>query len=418
VRFTWKGFREAGWTVASSFGVEPEGFVARASLDELRHAVYLAGRDVRVRRVAVRGREVAVAIAGRAWTFGDDEFVEDVRSIVEAERAFFADDDFPFYLVSAIPVGLADPHSRSLGGTGLTRSFALFLQPDTPLGTRAGGDLQVPHVLAHEMFHHWNGGIASMEEPEQLVYWFSEGFTEFFARRLLLRAGYGGRDEFARSLNATLKDHALSPVRDAPNERIRLEFWKDRDVGRLPYLRGDLVAVLLDREIRSRSGGARSLDDFVREVVVRGRHGEKVGTDPLLRRIADWTDAAFAERVRAIVVDGAPVPLDPSTFEPCLEMRSEEAAAFDLGFDLEASRSAKETRGVRAGSAAERAGLRDGLPLLRCSITFGQADVPVEVGVRDAGAERTIRWLPRGESSPVAKLVPREGASAQDCSRL
>jgi len=141
-------------------------------------------------------------------------------------------------------------------------------------------------------------------------------------------------------------------------------------------------------------------------------------TDPLLRRIADWTDAAFAGRVRAIVVDGAPVPLDPSTFEPCLEMRSEEAAAFDLGFDLEASRSAKETRGVRTGSAAERAGLRDGLPLLRCSITFGQADVPVEVGVRDAGAERTIRWLPRGESSPVAKLVPREGASAQDCSRL
>jgi predicted metalloprotease with PDZ domain len=418
IGFHWKGFAEAGWTVACSFGVEPGGFVAQASLDEVRHAVYLAGPNVRVILRDVRGGKLATAIAGRAWSFSDEDFVENVRSIVQAERDFFADDDLPFELVSLIPVGRADSRSRSLGGTGLTRSFALFLQPDTPLGARGGGVLDVPHLLAHELFHHWNGGVAGMEEPEQLVYWFSEGFTDFYARRLLQRAGYGGLAETARSLNDTLKDHALSPVRDLPNEGIRERFWKDRDVGRLPYLRGNLVAVLLDREIRTRSRGERSLDDFIREVVARGRAGEKVGTESLLLRIARWTDEEFAARVRSIVVEGAPLDLDPSTFEPCLELETVSLAAYDLGFDFAASRDAKEVRGVRPGSAAERAGLREGQRITSVSITYGNPETPVELGVREGDTDRMIRWLPQGDPVPVPRVSLREGAAEADCSWL
>jgi len=418
VALRWKGFREAGWNVATSFGCGPRGFEATAKLDDVRHAVYLAGPDLRVYQVGVRGRDVSVAIAGKDWTFEDDDFVVAVGAIVETERAFFDDDAFPFYLVSMIPVGLADPQSRSLGGTGLSQSFALFLQPDAPLGSPDGDEMGVPHLLAHEMFHHWNGGVAEMAEPEQLAYWFSEGFTEFFARRLLFRAGYGGEEEYVRSLNAALKEYALSPARTEPNERIREAFWKDRDVGRLPYLRGDLVALLLDRELRRRSDGRRSLDDFMRDAVARGRKGEQVETDALLRRVAEWTDAAFAEKLRSIVVDGSPATLDPSTFEPCLAVETTELGAFDLGFDFDASREAKEARSVRAGSAAERAGLREGLPIVRWSVSFGRPEVPVEMVVRDGAEERTIRWLPQGDARPVSQVRPRGERAGRDCSVL
>jgi predicted metalloprotease with PDZ domain len=418
VALRWKGFAEAHWAVASSFGSDPHGFETTASLDEIRHAVYLAGPDLRVVRKPFRGKELGVAIAGRSWTFRDEDFVEVVRSILDAECAFFADHEFPSFFVSLIPVGQPDPKSRSLGGTGLTRSFALFLQPDTLLGTRAGGGLDVPHLLAHEMFHHWNGGVAQMEESEQLVYWFSEGFTDFYARRILHRTGYGGLEETARSLNETLKEYALSPARAAPNEKIREGFWKDRDVGKLPYLRGNLVAVLLDDAIRTRSHGARSLDDFVREVVAAGRKGEKLSTDSLLQRIAAWTDEAFASEVRSIVVDGAPVVLEPSIFAPCLALETESHGAYDLGFDFEASRAAKEIRGVRAGSAAERAGLRDGLRLTRVNLVFGNPDVPVEIGVRDGDADRTIRWLPQGDPVPVQQVRVPEKIVETDCAWL
>ena len=414
IALRWKGFAEAGWNVASSLGPSPAGFVGEASLDEVRHAVYLAGPDLRVPEVEVRGRPVQVAIAGTAWTFKDEEFVEAVRAIVEAERAFFEDFDFPFYLVSLIPVGRPDPQSRSLGGTGLTRSFALFMQPDTALGKEAGGGLSVPHLLAHEMFHHWNGGVASLESPEELLYWFSEGFTDFYARRLLHRAGFGGIDEVARSLNECLKSYALSPVREAPASRIREDFWKDPDVGRLPYLRGDLVAALLDGEIRRASGGARSLDDFVREVVAAGRAGALVGTESILARIASWTSPDVAARVRSIVVDGAPIVLDEETFAPCLEIASASLGAYELGFDLEASRAAKEIRSVLPGSAAERAGLQDGQKLARLRVAFGDPDQEVEIGVRDGEEEKTLRWLPQGPPVPVQRVR----AVGADCAWL
>jgi predicted metalloprotease with PDZ domain len=411
----WKGFQEAGWTVAASLGNEPRGFEGTMKLQDVLHAVYLAGPDLRVLVRDVHGKPVSIAIAGTSWTFTDADFAEAVRSIVDTERTFFADDDFPTYLVSVIPVGKANPQSRSLGGTGLTRSFACFLQPDTKLGLNAGEEFGVPHLLAHEMFHHWNGGLTSMEEPEQLVYWFSEGFTEFYARRILHRSGIGGTPEAARSLNQALKEYYLSPVRDEPGERIRQDFWKDQDVGKLPYLRGDLVAVLLDREIRRKSNDARSLDDFMREVVDAGRRGEKLGNDSLLRRIEAWTSPEFAGKIRSIVIDGATLALDASTFDPCLELATERIGRFDLGFDLEASRAAKSVTSVRKGSAAERAGLKEGQRLKSLSIAFGDPTRPVEIGVADEDGDRKLSWLPQADPIEVPQVRPRDGA---DCARL
>lgn len=410
----WKGFQVAGWKVASSFSLDPEGFEVTVPLHEVRYAVYLAGA-LRTYEVDVRGHPLGVAIAGDAWSFRDADIVLNVRTIVEAERAFFEDDDFGFYLVSLIPVGVADPRSRSLGGTGLTQSFALFLQPDTPLGTRAGGDLSVPWLLAHEMFHHWNGRIVAREDPEELAYWFSEGFTDFFARRLMFRAGYGGVEECARNLNRKLRDYMLSPAREVPNAAILEGFWKDQDVGKIPYLRGDVVALLLDAGIRERSGGQRSLDDFMRDAVERGRRGERVSTESLLARIGEWTDAEFAQRVRGIVVEGRTAEIGPETFAPCFEVVYEEMGAFDPGFDVEASRKEKVVRGVRPGSAAEKAGLKEGQALVGWSVSFGQPEVPIEMTVRENGEERKIRWLPQGETVEVPQVRRVESA---DCSWL
>ena len=411
----WKNFAESGWTVASSLGNDPRGFEGDFQLSEVLHAVYLAGPDLRVITRDVRGKPVSVAIAGKDWTFTDADFVDAVRAIVDCERAFFADDDFPTYLVSVIPVGKPDSNSRSLGGTGLTRSFACFLQPDQKLGLRAGEEFGVPHLLAHEMFHHWNGSLTSMEEPEQLVYWFSEGFTDFYARRILHRAGIGGTEEAARSLNGTLKDYYLSPVRDEPGERIRQDFWKNPDVGKLPYYRGDLVAALLDHEIRRTSKGARSLDDFMREVVDAGRRGEKLGNESLLRRIGAWTSPEVADQVRSIVIDGTTIALDASTFEPCLELTATKIGKFDLGFDLEASRAAKEVKSVRPGSAAEQAGLKEGQRLKSLSIHWGDPTHPVEIGVGDADGDRKLTWLPQSDAIDVPQVRARDGAN---CARL
>jgi predicted metalloprotease with PDZ domain len=406
----WRGFQEAGWKVASSFSLDPAGFEITAPLHEVRNAVYLAGA-LRIYEVDVRGRPVGVAMAGEEWSFRDEDFLADVQTIVAAERAFFADDDFGFYLVSLIPVGVANPQSRSLGGTGLVQSFALFLQPDTRLGSRTGEEFSVHVLLAHEMFHHWNGRIIGRADPEELVYWFSEGFTDFYARRILHRAGYGGSEEYASNLNRKLRDYWLSPACTASNAEIQTDFWRNPDVGQLPYLRGDLVALLLDAEIRRSSDGAQSLDDFMRDAVERGRAGERVSTDSLLARVEEWTDAAFAQRLWEIVVEGRMVTIDAELFAPCFELTFEDMPAFDPGFDVAASMTDRVVRGLRADSAAALAGLRDGQPIVGWSMMPGRADVPIELTVQEKGEERTVRWQPQGQVLRVPQLRPVAGWS-------
>jgi predicted metalloprotease with PDZ domain len=322
----WRGFEDARWSMASSFGVGAGPFTVDETISDFCHALFVAG-DIRIEQREIRGRPISIAIAGKDWKFRDAQFADLVATIVTQERAFFDDFDFPHYLVSAIPVGTAVPGTISLGGTGLTNCFALFLMPGLSLDPHARERDRIQSLLAHEMFHHWNGRVIARVEPEQLVYWFSEGFTNFYARRILYRSGFLDVKGYARSVNEALNEYFSSPVRREPNARIQADFWNDQSVEKLPYGRGDVVAMILDHAIRKASEGDRSLDDFMRELITEAREERaRVSTESLLAKIAEFTDTATAELVRRIVVEGELATLDQDTFAPCLELRAPLAA--------------------------------------------------------------------------------------------
>jgi predicted metalloprotease with PDZ domain len=293
-----------------------------------------------------------------------------------------------------------------LGGTGLTDSFALFLQRGTNLDPGATIHPQILHVLAHEMFHNWCGHATPIADPEQLCYWFSEGFTEFFTRRMLLRAGLTTREEYAQSLQQSLRDYARNPRRNCSNEEIRAGFWKERELGDMPYRRGDLVAARLDFAIRAKSAGKHSLDDFLREAVALGRKGERLDVESLLARIERWTDAALASELRRVVVDGATLDLPADSFAPCLAIEPASVPTYQLGFDFEATRKAGTITGLVPGSAAEKAGLAEGQKLAGF-LGEQRADRPVTVMVQVDGQRKDVQYLPQGpsETLPSVRVV-------------
>ncbi|HKB16179.1 MAG TPA: hypothetical protein VKF62_08935, partial [Planctomycetota bacterium] len=371
IEIRWRGFAEAGWKVVSSFGAGPEPRRIRRPLHDFVYGLYVAG-DLRVVPVPLKGGTLHVALAGEDWGFADDLYVDLVRRIVVAERDFFDDHGDPHFLVSLVPVGERNPRSRSLGGTGLTDAFALFLLPGTGLEEEPEMGRGLRWLLAHELFHNWNGQKMPRVEPEALVYWFSEGFTDFYARRLLLRGGLITLEEYAADLSERVGSYLASPVRNDPNQRLLRDYWKDERVERLPYLRGDVVALLLDAGIRKASGGARSLDDLMRDLLARGRRGQTVGTDSLLALAASYAGKECAERLRRIVVEGETPQLPTDLLGPCLEGERVERASYEPGFDIQGSLAAKVVTGVIADSGAFRAGLRDGQPLRRWSIHRGR----------------------------------------------
>jgi len=307
-----------GRAALCSFGAGPR-LEVEETLDALCHSVWMGGA-MRLHARDLAGRELLVGIAGR-FAFEDDAFVDLTERIIRIERDFFSDPGEARFVVTAVPDARAN--TQSLGGTGLTRSFALFMTPTFGLAPGSDDHLRISSLLAHEHFHHWNGGVVrGGEEQEGLGYWFSEGFTDFFTRRLMARSSTWSARQWLGEWNRCLAAFARNPARGAPAARIAAEFWSDRNLSDLPYQRGAIVAALLDREIRATTDGAQSLDAFMREVVARARAGEPASTAALLELVADWTSAEFAETLRAIVVDGALPPLDDeSLFGPAFRLR-------------------------------------------------------------------------------------------------
>lgn len=336
VRLRWKGFQERGWTVVSSFGDEGER-LTRLPLPAFRNAVFLAGR-VRVHDRDVRGGLLRVATYGDDWPFTDEELVDLIERVVVAEREFVDDFTFPYFLVTAVPAGpRATPQSLSLAGIRLTDSVALFLAPGTLLRTDPVHREHVLRQLAHECFHTWNGGKIVFAQPEEACYWFSEGFTEFYASRLLRRTGLIDDASWMDGTNQALKLLWLSPVATASATTIVRDLWSSYEIQLLTLLRGEITALALDEEIRRVSGGEKSLDDFFREVLAAARDGEVEETGRLLARVARWTSPEFAEALRRVNVDGAL----PSPPESLSEPRAER-------FYAEAVRDGDQTRSIKS----------------------------------------------------------------------
>jgi predicted metalloprotease with PDZ domain len=416
VSVAWENFDSFGWGVASSFGVGDRPRTFLASLEQLRNSVWLAG-DLDLVRREIRGRELWLAVQRAEWSFSLDAFTELAHRIVATERDFFHDFDTPFYLISLVPVGREDTRSRSMGGTGLTDSFSLCMLPDTPLRGDLGEGMDVAALLAHEMFHEWAGQTVRPAQPEQLCYWFTEGFTEYYTRRLLLRGGLISLEEFTRAVNRTLAELWTSSVRNAPNQRIESEFWTDAEVKRLPYLRGDVVAMLANRAVRVRSGGRRSLDDLMRQWVREARRGGgDVSTASLLAAIEAAAGGEAAAQLRSIVVDGTTPAIPADLFGACATIDTFEATPYVLGFDFARSRKEGAVVGVVDGSAAHHAGLRDGMKVVRWSVTFGDPTRPVLLTVEEGGARREIRYEPRGAAVPTPRVTVADPGAPRDCS--
>lgn len=409
----WKNFDKPGWNVASSFGPGSESRTVSKTLDEFRHGLFLAG-EIRLHQKTLRGSRVGVSINGTQWHFSDDAFVDLVTRIIETERDFFNDFSDPWYLVSLIPAGPDDPQSLSLGGTGLTNCFALFVSLSATLERGSSGENQMKRLLAHEYFHRWNGGRLDFPEPEGALYWFSEGFTDFYARRLLLRSGLYTPAEYAADLNESIKNYHLSPVRNEPNERLIADFWKNPNVQTMPYRRGDLLALLIDHEISRSSNGKKSLDDLMRQLLAVERQPRtKIDMDQMMQLFAEYTSSGFAEKIRDYVTTGKTIELPENIGSPDYRLTKRNVYEYELGFDDEGTRREKKVVGVRSDSPAHKAGLRDGQKLAGWSMMHGNSDYEVKLTILDGDQRKEISFLPQGKPVEVPFVAPREAAETK-----
>lgn len=367
-------------------------------LNDIGESVLIASKDLRVLTRDVAGAPVRLAVRG-GFGFSDDAFVDMTASVVRTVRGFWGDRGEPF-LITLMPYDLpkgAPEGARSRRGSGLGDAFAV-------ISTREPTLEYYPIFLTHEFFHTWNssrvGGLADGPD-EPLGYWFSEGFTDYYARRLALRGGLISLEAFVADWNQALTAYATSPVRNAPNAEIPARFWRDKDVQKLPYQRGALVAVMINQRLKPQ-GGLDPLMLAMRDHA-KGRNPaewDHSAANLLPRVVKGRTEVDLAPDLDRWIRKGETVALTPDAFGGCLAVETITQPVFDRGFDADASRARGVITGVAPDGPAYAAGLRDGMKRLGAKGgKFGDSSVEIEYLVSDAdGAQRSIRFKPEGKT--------------------
>ena len=280
------------------------------------------------------------------------------------------------------------------GGVELNHSFV------TTFGDRIGNDPDdLKLTLAHEMFHTFAPRIA---EPAGLESsWFSEGLATYYQRELPFRFGMIDSAAFLKDLNYTAGRYYTDALGNAPNSEVPKRFWEDTRIRTLPYDRGALYFAVVDDAVRKASGGKRSLDDLLLAMRAREQSGKALTNADWEELVAKELGARGVADFRAMLAGATPVP--PSdAFGPCFRRVARPLRRYQLGFDPKVLVEPKRiVRGLIAGSAAARAGLRDGDEILKPvgqdHIQGDQAGI-LTLQVRRGDQVIEISYLPRGET--------------------
>jgi len=392
----WTGFAEAGWTTLSSWGSERA--TVETDLEGFRDAVFLASDRIEVTRRRAGGATLVAAVVADAWTFPTATFADVTARLMDTEATFFGDAFPKSFLADLVPFHV----EGFTGGSALHDAFTAQASPQTLTRDKLAG------LFAHELFHYWNGGVIQPEVDDGEK-WFTEGFTSFYARRLAYRAGLTTLESYRSDLDTAIRNYMLSPARNATlasADEAGHAFWQNSAAEQSSYTRGDLVAVALDAEIRRVSRGRRSLDDVMRDLLTAAKAGHKVTADMLLARFARETSPDFAERLRGVIERGETLEIDPDVFAPCFRGVLRDVPGFDLGFDFERSQQAGHVTGLRAGSTASAAGLREGDELDGWSFYNDQVDQTVKMYIKRGGAKQTVAYTPAGQAVRMVVFEP------------
>jgi predicted metalloprotease with PDZ domain len=389
--FEWKGPKEIGF---ASDTEHVSGLGGRArTVGDILESIAIGGRDLSVSTTMVNGDPVRVAHVG-SFGFDVHGFEQLAEKVVATERDFWRDTRAGPFLITAIPLA-PKPGRLSYGGTGRSDAFATWIDRDADLPSLAW-------LLAHEYFHSWNARQLGRfpEKVEAEAYWLSEGFTDFYARRLMLRAGLWTPEKFVADWNEMLRAYAASSYRATGNVEAAAKFWsRDYAAEKIPYQRGSMLAALWDRQLQAKGS---ALDTVMRAQRDRAR-AAKAPPQLTTAFVAEARRAGLDIRpdIARYLTRGEPLLLPETVFGACARLTTADVPLFERGWDSDATAKAGNVlTGVDPASNAYAAGLRDGMKILRrVAGQPGNSAVDYVLEVQDGAEKRSFTFRPAGKKT-------------------
>ncbi|HEU4836311.1 MAG TPA: PDZ domain-containing protein [Pyrinomonadaceae bacterium] len=343
--------------------------------------------------------------------------VKDIEKIVRAEVAMWGPPEFEEY--TFLIHFAADDHSgdgmEHLTSTQIIQPGALA-DPGVYEGTLG--------TVSHEFFHVWNVKrlrpleLGPWDFTRPLAtrgLWVAEGFTNYYGRLMLRRAGLWDDSGFLKREANTIENIENAPgsrLMSAEESSLSAPFIDDAPHAQLTnlentaisyYPKGELIGLVMDLLVRGRTKGKASLDDIMRDMYeefylrspnssyyLRGRGYQTEDLERVATRRAGFDLSDFFKRhIRDVEV----LPYEEAFAYVGLRLvKTQSEEPYDAGLSLEFEDPREVTIGrVRNNSPAEEAGLQTNDQI----VLLGGKEV-----TRDSWRRALARLKP-GDSVPV-----------------
>ncbi|MDP4199492.1 MAG: hypothetical protein Q8902_07970 [Bacteroidota bacterium] len=216
-----------------------------------------------------------------------------LRKIVHAETDFFHDTPFDHYTFVVYAPSLRRTPSYAQGALEHMNSSDYMLSNFAwPMLKRS-----FISIYSHEFFHLWNvkrihsallGPFDYTKRVKTTSLWLAEGVTEYYAHTLLTRYGILPASSFYETIGQWVA--AMPQVRDSASHKSLEQLSIDEsdfhlDEAEIFYIKGPLVALMLDLEIRNKTNNKRSLDDVMFALNNEAKHGKTFKDQDLIHKV-------------------------------------------------------------------------------------------------------------------------------------
>ncbi len=304
----------------------------------------------------------------------------------------------------------------------------------TPQGI---GQMVIPSVTAHEMFHAIN--VKRMRPAEMVPYrydaaqptvwlWVSEGITDYYADLTLLRSGVVDSAGFLESTTGKIGN-----VNDTPPvalEDASLSTWihPTDGTGYIYYPKGSLAGLMLDILIRDASDNHHSLDHVMREVYrTTYKRGKGFGGTEWWGAVSRAAGGKKFDDFYNRYVDGRdPFPWDSILPLAGLHLKVDTLREPRLGINTRTDSTGTWILQVQPGGAADAAGLKIGdqlialgdvavtgeesFPQFRTAYT-GKDGQELPIRIRRDGQELMLAGKVRAVARTEGHLIPDPNAN-------
>jgi predicted metalloprotease with PDZ domain len=290
-------------------------------------------------------------------------------------------------------------------------------------GVTSGETLSEAYELAaHEFFHLWNvkrlrpvglGPFNYTQEVYTKSLWFVEGVTTYYAYLNLYRSGIWNEQELLARLADEIRQLQTEPGRTMMSaESSSFHAWFYDRAPQLQrtnfanstisyYNKGAILGLLLDLEIRERTGGRKSLDDVLRSMYKKFYEspattcylpGRGYTERDILETVNEVSGSDFAPFFQKYIAGTEPLPYTEALANAGLQVSVSVApgTAASLGAVTAPVENGYRIMAVRSDGPADRAGL-------------GRGDTLVEVdglSLVSQSPDQLLRMYPPGSKVP------------------